>query len=76
MSNTFLPSANDVCEGYVFTHVCYSVHGAGGGGALSPGPYPGGGLRGLAGGLAGGVSRPISRGMLGVWLGGSRPRWG
>ena len=26
----FLPPANKVCEGYVFTRVCYSVHGRGG----------------------------------------------
>ena len=25
----FLPPANEVCEGYVFTRVCHSVHGAG-----------------------------------------------
>ena len=24
-----LPSANEVCEGYVFTPVCHSVHGGG-----------------------------------------------
>ena len=24
-----LPPANEVCEGYVFTHVCHSVHGGG-----------------------------------------------
>ena len=23
---SFLPPANVVCEGYVFTHVCHSVH--------------------------------------------------
>ena len=27
----FLPPANEVCEGYVFTGVCHSVHGGGGG---------------------------------------------
>ena len=48
---TFLPSANEVCEGYLFTRVCHSVHGG-----VSR-PYPGGRLRGLAGG----VSRPIPR---------------
>ena len=26
----FLPSANEVCEGYVFTGVCHSVHRGGG----------------------------------------------
>ena len=26
----FLPPANEVCEGYVFTPVCHSVHGGGG----------------------------------------------
>ena len=55
----FLPSANEVCEGYVFTRVCHSVQLGGGGGAL--GPDPGGRL----GGLAGGVSRPIPRGVVG-----------
>ena len=52
--NAFLPSANEVCEGYVFTRVCHSVHGGGclqahtqgeveGSGQVgSPGPYPGG----------------------------------
>ena len=28
---TFLPPASVVCEGYVFTHVCHSVHRGGGG---------------------------------------------
>ena len=26
ITNNFLPSANEVCEGYVFTPVCHSVH--------------------------------------------------
>ena len=26
IKNTFLPPANEVCEGYVFTLVCHSVH--------------------------------------------------
>ena len=62
----FLPPANEVCEGYVFTRVCHSVHKGGlqantrggadgsGLGGGSPGPHPGGRLRGLAGR----VSRP------------------
>ena len=29
MSFTYLPPANEVCEGYVFTGVCHSVHGEG-----------------------------------------------
>ena len=45
---TLLPSANEVCEGYVFTRVCHSVPRGGG----SPGPYPGGRLAGWS------VSRP------------------
>ena len=61
-TDIFLPSANEVCEGYVFTRVCHSVHGGGclgpdpggrlGGlaGCVCPGPYPGGRLGGLASG--------------------------
>ena len=30
-----LPPANEVCEGYVFTPVCHSVHGGGGDVCLS-----------------------------------------
>ena len=37
MSLTSLPSANEVCEGCVFTPVCHYVHG-GGWGCLGPGP--------------------------------------
>ena len=37
--------ANEVCEGYVFTCVCHSVHGG-----VSR-PIPRGRLRGLAGGV-------------------------
>ena len=40
----FLLPTNEVCEGYVFTPVCHSVHR--GGGCLGPGP------RGRLGGLA------------------------
>ena len=29
VSQGFLPPANEVCEGYVFTRVCHSVHGGG-----------------------------------------------
>ena len=32
----FLPPANEVCEGYVFTRACHSVHGGGGGGRRYP----------------------------------------
>ena len=58
-TEVFLPPANEVCEGYVFTPVCHSVHR---GECLGPGP--GGRLGGLAGGGGGpgphpgGVSRP------------------
>ena len=54
----FLPSANEVCEGYVFTPVCNSVHrrwclgacpGAGGLPRGSPGPGPLGWWPGLGG---------------------------
>ena len=64
-ADKYLPPANEVCGGYVFTLVCLSTVGgwypsmpnrwyalqvSGGGGA--PGPQPGGKLRGLAkGGL-------------------------
>ena len=68
-----LPSANEVCEGYVFTCVCHSVHRGGlqaqtwgevgGLAGGSPDADPGGRLGGLAGR---GVSRPRP--------GGSRPR--
>ena len=44
-TEVFLPPANEVCEGYVFTPVCHSVHR---GECLGPGP--GGRLGGLAGG--------------------------
>ena len=30
----FLPPANEICEGYVFTGVCHSVHRGGGGGGV------------------------------------------
>ena len=67
---TFLPPANEVCEGYVFTPVCHSVHRrgvsrprgevgwSGWGGCL--GPDPGGGW-----GSDGGVSRPRPKGKIG-----------
>ena len=40
----FLPPANEVCEGYVFTRVCHSVHGGEStwaGTPLGPGTPPG-----------------------------------
>ena len=62
--NAFLlPATTKLGQGYVFTHVCDSVHGGvspgphprgrmrGLAGGLSPGPHPGGKLRGLAGGV-------------------------
>ena len=71
-----LPSANEVCKGYVFTRVCLYT-----GGCLGLGP--GGRLRGLVGRCLGpdpggrlgvwpgeGVSRPRPRGMLGGLAGG------
>ena len=67
MSNILLPSANKVCEGYVFTSVCHFVHGGvsrsipsgtlGGLAGGSPGPYPGGTLRGLPGVVHGPIQR-------------------
>ena len=36
-----LPPANEVCEDYVFTRVCHSVHGGGGGEYLDRYPPPG-----------------------------------
>ena len=73
-----LPSANEVCEGYVFTRVCHSVHRGvsrpiprkevGGSGWGISRPIPRGEVEGSG---WGGVSRPIPRGRLGVWLEGS-----
>ena len=84
VKHLFLPSANEVCEGYVFIRVCNSVHGGG-----SPGPYPGGRLRGLVWGSPGsypgevwgssqrGLQVHTQGGGWGVWLVGvSRPRPG
>ena len=36
--SNFLPPAIEVCEGYVFTRVCHSVHRGGVPGQVSPGP--------------------------------------
>ena len=33
----FLPPTNEVCEGYVFTPVCHSVHGGGGSASVNDG---------------------------------------
>ena len=49
----YLPSANEVCEGYVLTRICLST------GSVSS-PYPGGGVW-----LGGAISRPIPRGKVG-----------
>ena len=57
-----LPSVKEVCEGYVFTHVCDSVQGG-----VGPGPGPGGGL-GVW--LGGGVYAQSIGGGWGVWPGG------
>ena len=46
---SFLPPANEVCEGYVFTGVCHSVHG-GGACVVARGGVGGGHARLLAGG--------------------------
>ena len=54
---SFLPPANEVCEGYVFTPVCQSFFSPGGGACLGPGP---GGSRPRPGGGVG-VSRPRPR---------------
>ena len=66
-----LPSANEVCEGYVFTPVCHSVH---------RGVCLGRGLGGLPeGGVqaqALGVSRPRPRGCPGQDPGGAGPGLG
>ena len=48
-----LPPANEVCEGYVFTSVCLSGGWYPSMPGRSPGPHPGGKLRGLAGGSPG-----------------------
>ena len=53
MNQFLLPSANEVCEGYVFTRVCLST-----GGCLQAH------TRGGVGGSGWGVSRPIPRGRL------------
>ena len=53
-TNLLLPPANEVCEGYVFTPVCHSVHGRGApckGGSPCQGVFLPGGL--LAGGSPG-----------------------
>ena len=46
--NWFLPPANEVCEGYVFTRVCNSVHRGGGVRGCS-----GRGMHGCSGGVCG-----------------------
>ena len=58
----FLPSANEVCESYVFTPVCHSVHGGGGGGVrgrggacMAGGVCGGGGMHGRGACVVGGV---------------------
>ena len=53
---SLLPPANEVCEGYVFTGVCHSVHR--------------GGVRGCSGGVGGGV-RGCSWGGMGGCSGGA-----
>ena len=68
----FLPSANEVCEGYVFTRVCHSVHG---GGVSRPRPRGEVGWSGQGGVQAQArevVSRPRPR----PWVVVSRPRSG
>ena len=62
-----LPPAHEVCEGYVFTRVCHSVHGRGsapGGWCLVPGVCSGGG-----GFLVGGRSAPGGSAPGGAWWG-------
>ena len=61
INRVLLPPANEVCEGYVFTGVCHSVHGGacvvapGGGTWLLPGGHVWlllGGMHGYSGGCA------------------------
>ena len=82
-----LPRANDVCEGYVFTGVCHSVHGEGGGiPACLAGLWGRGGIPACLAGLQahtqgrswgvwpGGSPGPHPGGSWGVWPEGvSRP---
>ena len=92
-SSSYLPPAMKLGQGYVFIRVCNSVHGGwcpsmhrsrspvGGWYPImtckSPGPHPGGKLRGLVGGEVsrspgphpGGVSRPTLEGSLVPHLG-------
>ena len=77
-----ITACKELCEGYVFTHVCHSVHGGVypsmpcrslGGMYPSmlcrfPGPHPGGSLRGLA---RGGLQAHTQWGSWGVWPRGS-----
>ena len=65
----FLPPANEVCEGYVFTGVCHSVH-RGGVRGCSGGVHgcSGGGMRGCSWGVVHGCS---GGGMRGCSWGGS-----
>ena len=67
--NRILPLANEVCEGYVFTPVCHSVHrgGVSGWGCVSLGGMHGGGVGGR--GVCGGGRAWLG----GVW--GGRPAW-
>ena len=51
ISDLFLPSANEVCEGYVFTGVCLSTVG----GVQAQGVCPGPGLGGCPDAGPGGV---------------------
>ena len=72
----YLPPANEVCEGYVFTRVCHSVHsGEGEVEGSSWGEVSRPTLRGRLKGLAWGVSRPTPGGRLRGLVGGgvSRP---
>ena len=54
LNYVLLPPANEVCKGYVFTHVCHSVHIGGGG---IPACIAGGIPACLAAGLGGVVSQ-------------------
>ena len=70
-----LPPANEVCEGYVFTSVCHSVHG--GACVVAPGGAcmvaPRGGMRGCSGG---GHVWLLRGGMHGFWGGVHGFLWG
>ena len=64
---TFLLSANELCEGYVFTLACLST-GVGGGDGIPA--CLAGDIPACLAGLQGGLQAHTQRGGSGVWLGG------